>query len=478
MRWAPLAWIALAFAAAATARPPSISQPVVTTTGGAVEGRRLSDRLVFRGIPFAAPPLGRLRWQPPQPIRWSGTRRTADPAPACLQGDYGWNHADHVFADEDCLTLDLATPALAGKRPVLVWIHGGSNHAGSPGDTVLSSLVSQGIVVVGVRYRLGTLGFLAPRESGAIGGNYGLMDQIAALRWVKANIARFGGDPDQVTLGGESAGAEDVGLLLAAPAARDLFARAIMESGTPAFGLPYRPLAEARRLGDELGGLLGSVDPRRASPAALVAADARLHDGTLPHDDFLWLRTTIDGAVLPRAPDALLAEAPAKPLLIGTNAIELDLWGGRPYRDAFITATYGARADAAREAYGIAEGRDPAPDRRLGTIDQRIATDGTFVCPTDRLAAWWAGRGAPVFRYVFDGAPGGGRTSHARELGYVFGDDRVGGVHLQDYWAAFIKTGQPSSAWPRWPGQMRFDAAGATAEPRQIPGVCALATSF
>lgn len=347
LKLAAAAWVTLA-ASAPSALAARFADPVVTVTGGAVAGRRLPDRLVFRGIPFAAPPLGPLRWRPPQPARWPGTRRAVDPAPACLQGDYGWNHADHVFADEDCLTLDLATPALTGRRPVLVWIHGGSNHAGSPGDTVLSSLVGQGIVVVAVRYRLGTLGFLAPREGGASGGNYGLMDQIAALRWVRPNIARFGGDPDQVTIGGESAGAQDVGLLLAAPAARDLFARAIMESGTPTFGLPYRTLVEARRIGDQLTGLLGGIDPRRASPAALIAADAKLHDGALPHDDFLWLRATVDGAVLPRAPDALLADAPAKAMLIGTNAVELDLWGGRPYRDAFLAVSYGANADAAR----------------------------------------------------------------------------------------------------------------------------------
>jgi len=150
--------------------------PRVSTTSGIVEGDRKADRTIFRGIPFAAPPLGALRWQPPQPIRWAGVRPAADPAPACLQGNHGWNRAAYVFASEDCLTLDIETPTTTGRHAVLVWIHGGSNHAGSPIDTFMTSMVGEGIVVVGVRYRLGVLGFLAPRGSGATGGNYGLMD--------------------------------------------------------------------------------------------------------------------------------------------------------------------------------------------------------------------------------------------------------------------------------------------------------------
>ena len=453
---------------------PQPAAPRVTTSGGVVEGKQEADRIVFRGVPFAAPPLDALRWQPPRPIHWKGVRRATDPAPACLQGDYGWNRGEYVFASEDCLTLDIETPALAGRHPVLVWIHGGSNHAGSPQGIFMTSMVDHGIVVVGVRYRLGTLGFLAPRGAGASGGNYGLMDQIAALRWVQANVTRFGGDPDAVTIGGQSAGAQDVGLLLAAPAARPLFARAIMESGTPGFGVPYRSMKDAHRLDDQHRAILGRLDAHEASPVALIAADARLHDAALNSDEYLWLRATIDGVVLPRSPDTLLADAPAKPLLIGTNAVELDLWGGRPYRDGLLTRTYGTNEAAARTYYGIAAGIDPAPDTRLGSIDQRIATDATFVCPTDRLARLWAAKGAPVYRYVFDAAPGGGLTSHSRELSYVFGQDHAGDAHMQDYWAAFIASGTPTAAWPRWPQRMRFDAAGAHAEPATVPAICEL----
>ncbi|HWK35153.1 carboxylesterase family protein [Sphingomonas sp.] len=477
MRYIGLVW-ALAGLLVAPGAAQTTVAPRVVTTGGTIDGSRAADRLIFRGVAFAAPPVGPLRWQPPQPLRWSGVRRAIDRAPACIQADYGWNRADYLFASEDCLTLDIATPSLTGSRAVLVWIHGGSNHAGGPGDTVMSSLVGQGVVVVAVRYRLGTLGFLAPRSPQGTGGNYGLMDQIAALRWVRANIARFGGDPAKVTIGGESAGAQDVGLLLAAPAARDLFRQAIMQSGTPAFGMAYRPVEQAFRLGDQLVAALDGLDPRDASPAALVAADGRLHDADIVHDDYLWLRTTIDGVVLPESPAALLAAAPGKPLLIGTNVRELDIPGGRPFRDGFIAGHYGAKADAARAAYRIGGGVDPAPAPRGGTIDERISTDATFVCPADRLARLWAGKGAPVYRYVFDDAPGGGMTSHARELSYVFGEDRAGGVHLQDYWAAFIKTGAPGGGWSGWPRRMRFDASGATPEPAKIPTVCDLAVDL
>jgi para-nitrobenzyl esterase len=219
--------------------------------GGSVRGTIAGDgsTLLFRGIPFAAPPVENLRWKAPQPpVPWSGVRDASGPTPACIQNDQGWNHEDYLSGREDCLTLDVGTPSLTGKRPVLVWIHGGSNRAGSPGGMITSPIVREGIVLVGMRYRLGIFGFLShpalTREGGGSSGNYALMDQIAALRWVRANIAKFGGDPDDVTIAGESAGSQDVSLLLAAPAARGLFKQAILESGTPG------SLQEAERIGE------------------------------------------------------------------------------------------------------------------------------------------------------------------------------------------------------------------------------------
>jgi para-nitrobenzyl esterase len=400
-------------------------------------------------------------------VPWQGLRDASRPGPSCLQNDYGWNHADYVRASEDCLTLDVATTSLTGKRPVMVWIHGGSNRAGSAGETVRSSLARRGVVLVAVQYRLGLLGYLPHRalagEQGGHAGNYGLMDQIAALRWVQANIARFGGDPAQVTIFGESAGAQDVGLLLAAPETKGLFARAILQSGTPSFGLSWRPLNEALRLGDQLDAVMGtdgSIAPLRAASAhALLEADKALHDPALQHDDFLWLRTTIDGAVLSRDPRALLLEAPKRPVIIGSNRAEFGLPGGRAHRDADVDDAFGPNAEKARAFYRLDQ-PDPAPDPRLGDRDLRISTDILFRCPAGHLSDLLSGAGWPVWRYEFDMAPDGGRSFHGADIGFV-----MEGA-LQPYWLAFAQAGKPGPAWPAYaPGRRHamFDARGLTA---------------
>jgi para-nitrobenzyl esterase len=305
---------------------PAASQ-VVKVDGGLVHGVSWSGSTLFRGIPFAAPPVENLRWKPPQPvIPWKGVRESLDQPPSCVQNDQGWNHGDFVIGREDCLTLDVRTPSITGKLPVLVWIHGGSNRAGGPNDIVLSDVGKQ-VVIVGVRYRLGIFGFLShPKlsaEQGGSSGNYALMDQVAALQWVQRNIARFGGDPHNVTIAGESAGSQDVSLMIAAPAARPLFQKAIMESGTPGFGMPFRSLADAERIGDQADALLGAGEDlaklRSMSVPALLAVDLKLHDDALESDAMVWLRTTIDGKLFARSPRALLDEAPAKPVILGSN---------------------------------------------------------------------------------------------------------------------------------------------------------------
>jgi para-nitrobenzyl esterase len=458
MPWGRLPLLLFMTALVAAAPPP----PVVQVEGGRVSGSAdAAGTTLFRGIPFAAPPLDDLRWKPPAPaLAWRGIRNAAAPAPACVQNDQGWNRADYLSGREDCLTLDVATPSLRGRRPVLVWIHGGSNRAGSPGDIITSPIVRDGIVLVGIRYRLGIFGFLPHRalaaEAGGNTGNYALMDQIAALRWVQRNIAAFGGDPGNVTIAGESAGSQDVSLLLAAPAARSLFHKAILESGTPGFGMPFRSREEALRLGDQADALLDSggdvAQLRRASVPALLAADLKLHDDALESDSYMWLRTTIDGAVFPRSPAELLADAPPRPVIIGSNRFELDLPGGRPHRDAFVAKAFGPREAEARAFYRLDE-PDPRPDPRFGSRDQQIATDVTFRCPANGLAALLASKGAPVWQYEFDLADAGGQTRHALEIGYIFGDARsASGLSLRPYWTQFIKAGDPNlAAMPAWP---------------------------
>lgn len=463
--------------------------PVVKVDGGSIQGKAWNGGLLFRGIPFAAPPVGDLRWKPPQPVRvWAGVRESLDQPASCIQNDQGWNHADFVIGNEDCLTLDVRTPSMSGKLPVLVWIHGGSNRAGGPNDIIFSD-VAEKVIIVGVRYRLGMFGFLSHRkltaEQGA-SGNYGLMDQIAALKWVQRNIAKFGGDPANVTIAGESAGSQDVSLMLAAPAARPLFARAIMESGTPLFGLTQRSLHDAEMIGDQADALLNTggdlAKLRRASPAAVLAADLKLHDDTLEADDFMWLRTTTDGSVISKSVRQLLQEAPAKPIIIGSNRIELELPGGPPHRDSLVARSFERNSQAARAYYKLDEA-DPPEDPRLGSRNVQIATDITFRCPATRLATIWAVKGAPVWHYEFDSVPGGGKTAHAAEISYAFGTlEYAPGLQLKPYWLNFIRSGNPNGGnMPQWPpftasrpSHVLFSAAGVTPQGALRPEICSL----
>ena len=467
--------------------PLAAQEAVVAVEGGSVAGSASSGAVVFRGIPFAAPPLAERRWRPPEPVvAWQGVRAATEPAFACLQNLEGWNRDSWLHASEDCLTLDIRTPDLAGKRPVMVWIHGGSNRSGSPGGITEANLTDQGVVHVGIRYRLGLLGFLShpalSAEQGGSSGNYGLMDQIAALRWVQANIAHFGGDPGNVTIYGESAGAQDVSLLLAAPDARGLFHRAILQSGTPGFGMSFRPLAEAEELGRQLDRAAGSEGDlarlRALSPVALLTLqENQIADPLAEGGRSSWLRTTVDGKVLPDTPDRLLREAPSLPVIIGTNAVEFGADAGTVANLETFASQWFAEPAGALAAYRAEERRGADP--RRGHLELRIQSDGEFVCPADRLANLLAAQGWPVWRYEFDVGENGGLTRHAYEIGFVFDRKPVGGgARMQDYWTAFAITGDPNGAtalgearppWRRWragePRQMAFDEPHTGMEP-------------
>ena len=478
----------LVFALLAAATSVTAQAQVVPVTGGSIRGSEWDGGgHLFRGIPFAAPPVDSLRWKPPQPvIAWKGVRdATAQPA-SCVQNNQDWNYSDYLIGKEDCLTLDVRTPSMSGKLPVLVWIHGGSNRAGGPNDIVLSDVGKQ-VVIVGVRYRLGIFGFLShpalTAEQGG-SGNYGIMDQVAALRWVHDNISRFGGDPGNVTIAGESAGSQDVSLLLAAPAARGLFQKAIMESGTPGFGMPFRSLRDAERIGmqadDKLkaGGSLSSL--RRMSVPALLAVDLKLHDTAMISDGMTWLRTTVDGKLFPEDPRTLLGQAPPRPVIVGTNRLESG--SDRERRDEFIALAFGHNEAAAR-AYYRADQPNPADDPRLGSLDEQISTDITFRCPAEHLAELLSAKGAPVWRYEFDAAPHGGKTSHAAEISYAFGDSHfANGLQLKPYWINFIRTGDPNGEslpqWPRFtaaaPAHVLFNDSGVTPLGALRPEICSL----
>lgn len=438
---------------------PSVAKAHVAVTGGIILGRDSADgsSRIYKGIPFAAPPIGYLRWKPPAPvIPWSGIKKVADDAPACLQNDYKWNRAQYLVGSEDCLTLDVRAPKSTEKPlPVMVWIHGGSNRAGSGAGTIESSITARGVVLVAVQYRLGIFGFLShpalADEQGGSSGNYGLMDQIAALEWVQKNIAHFGGDPKNVTIFGESAGSQDVSLLLAAPSARGLFHKAIMQSGTPGFGMSARPLSEAMTLGDQLDQFIGGTHDiaklRRISAHALLAADKALVDNALWSQEFMWLRPTIDGAVLPSDPEKLLEHSPPLPVIIGNNRFEFGPAKGSLDIGAYTQHWFGRNATEALQLYKDEESRG---DPRLGHLEGRMETDVVFRCPANNLAEKLSKLDWPVWRYEFDvgpddGTPVGALTSHAYEIGYVMDRKPIGPssipIFMQDYWVAFAKSG-------------------------------------
>ena len=347
--------------------------------------------------------------------------------------------------------------------------------------------VGKQVVLVGLRYRLGIFGFLShpalTAEQGA-SGNYALMDQIAALRWVYDNIGKFGGDPANVTIAGESAGSQDVSLLLAAPAARGLFEKAIMESGTPVFGMKPRTVAEAERIGMQADDLLkarGSIDKmRRMSIPALLALDQKLHDAGTQSDTAIWMRTTIDGKVFPADPRKLLEQAPPRPVIVGSNKLEFGV--DRAQRDEAIARAFGPNEGAARAYYHLDQA-PPPDDPRLGSLDDQIGTDIVFRCPAEHMAQLLSGKGAPVWRYEFDSAANGGKTSHAAEISYAFGNSTFApGQSLKPYWVNFAKRGDPNGAnlpqWPRFTPQAQqhvlFDAKGVTVEGPLRPQLCSL----
>lgn len=443
--------------------------PLVNTTQGPVVGDRRTDGSVaFRGIPYAQPPVGNLRWKPPQPIRWQKPRLAITPGTACPQSDYGdWNHQAALSGREDCLTLELRTPTLtpASPLPVMVWIHGGGNRGGSGMGTIDSGIVASGVVLVNLNYRLGALGFLAhpalSAESPAhASGNYGLMDQQAALRWIKDNIARFGGDPSRITLFGESAGAQDIGLHLLMPASRGLFARAIEESGTPAFGVRPRTLPSAEALGDRLAQIAGAPPHadaralRRLPVASLLRAADTVHVPGLGDDSFIWLQMTIDGLVLPDTPGHLLARSAGhEPLIIGTNLHEFTTRDIAADAGAVIKARFGPNAPKILDHYGL-EGAPASPESALA-----VATDLIFRCPAEAMARARAAAGAPVWLYRFEHVGESGKpVVHGSEIASIMAAGHGGAAPMQAYWISFARGGDPNGApaqhWPQYEGSV------------------------
>jgi para-nitrobenzyl esterase len=445
----------------------------------------------FKGIPYAAPPVGALRWRPPRRVEpWSGVRPTDAFGANSMQGV--------VFDDidprlhgisEDCLYLNVWTPSLDSPEPlpVMVWIHGGGFVVGSGSEPRYdgANLAAKGIVVVTLNHRLNALGFLAhPELTGespdGASGNYGMLDLVAALRWVSRNIRAFGGDPNQVTIAGESAGSMAVSALMASPMARGLFARAIGESGAlfPSPGRSAISLGEAERAGVKFTRELGAaslIELRAMSAEAILAAS--------PGADVRPFRPIVDGYFLPRPPAEIFADGAQNdvPLLAGWNKDEgfnfslLKRGGEKSYAE-LARAIFGERTDAALALYPCgAPETDKASARALG--GDLVIIHGTWAWIEAQKKT---GR-SEIYRYRFDRAPltpegwFGATPSaeagafHAGELLYVFDNlhafawkitetDHAIAAMTSAYWVNFVRKGDPNGpGLPAWPSYREGD---------------------
>ena len=473
---------ALSLAVAANADPLTVK-----TAQGTLHGKLINDGKVraFLGIPYAAPPLGDLRWRAPQhPVKWSGVRDATSFTARCPQWPI-W--ADYIFLDsgpsEDCLHLHVYSPTTANgssRLPVMYRIHGGGYAAGAGSEPRYtdSLLPLHGVVLVTVDYRMGVFGFLASedlaKEGGGSAGNYGLMDMVAGLRWVKQNIAQFGGDPSNVTIFGESAGSFAVSSLMAAPEAQGLFQKAIGESGADFSGvIPTSTLAEREKRDQAWVDSLGvkSLAELRAMPMDKLLDEAK-------KKGIVGFSPVIDGRFLPESVAEIYAAGKQAhvPLLAGWNRDEragiLSKGMTSEKWKAFAMDHYGAHAEEFLKAFPADSDDEAVRSADNFTTDQFIAF-GT----RQWIEAQVKTGNAPVYRYHFELPappsemhPEGKYAWHSDDLEYVFGtldtrrgstwrpEDRKLSEEMIEYWTNFARTGDPNSAGlPAWP---RYDKTG------------------
>ena len=465
------------------AAPEAISAPLASTTGGELRGVREGDLSVFRGIPYAAAPTGDLRWAAPRPAgRWQGVRDASAFGPGCIQPPVP---ATSLYNDppsstsEDCLTLNIWAPHDVQDAPVIVWIHGGSLRIGASSLPMYdgSEYASRGVVFVSINYRLGVLGWLAHPElseesADGLSGNYGLLDQISALKWVRDNIAAFGGGPENVTVMGESAGALSTTYLMVSPPARGLFEKAIIQSTNlrsfPELSEAANGMPSAERIGVDMLAKLGASDI--AGARAMDAQDLTNRSTMAGFNP----QGTIDGTTLPRQLiDTFDSGEQARvPVIVGYNAHEYRPVGAPGVAMPTDADEYAARIGA---IYG-----DLAPEflriypHEGGTDALLDATgDGIFGASGERIAKSQQALGLGSYFYVFDHCYPSARARdlcafHASELPFTFGNlrgedlpdvwpvpdgpyDRAISNAMLDYWTSFAADGVPRAVGlPDW----------------------------
>jgi para-nitrobenzyl esterase len=483
-------------AGTATTASGSGGSPIVSTDDGAVRGTNAGTVDEFLGIPYAAPPTGHLRWRPPQPPpEWEGVRDATQFGPSCPQpaGPF----APPGPLSEDCLYLNVSTPALPGDGdhrmlgdgrhglPVLVWIHGGGLTTDAGRDYDPAKLAADGVVAVTINYRLGALGFLAhpalASRPGGAAGNYGLMDQQAALRWVRDNIHRFGGDPDNVTIGGESAGGLSVLAHLVSRGSRGLFQKAIIQSGS--FALNQQSLTDAEAAGEAFAAAAGC-------PGQTAACLRHLPVANLVNTPFVGIPGVVDGKVLPEPIGTALAAGrfTRVPVLNGTNHDEERIFvtfgftvsrgtdvlipGGTVTADSYQADIAAVLGVPAARAAAIAAEYPPAAYPSPAVAFSALVGDANFACPALRIDQETAQR-VPTYAYEFndDTAPpifSGPLipppvATHASELQYLFDlpsapvptplnpGQQALADSMRAAWANFAATGNPTTAATRWP---------------------------
>src|SRR5580693_8293590 len=475
-------------AQAGVARPAAGSHPapLVRITDGTIRGAAVAGGFAFRGLPYAAPPTGNLRWRPPQPpARWRGVRDATQFGPSCPQAASAFSPPGPF--SEDCLYLNVSTPALrpGASQPVLVWIHGGGFTQDSGRNYDPAKLAADGIVVVTINYRLGALGFLAhpalASRPGGPAGNYGLMDQQAALRWVQDNIRHFGGDPGNVTIAGQSAGGLSVLAQMVSPGARGLFAKAIIQSGS--FALNQQPLASAEAAGEAFAAQAGCPDQTAACLRSLPVS-------ALVSPNYVVIPGVVDGKVLNEPIGTALAAGrfARVPVLNGTNheeerifvSIGLTVSQGtdvpiahQPVNpDNYQTNISAALGVSAARAAEIAAEYPPTAYPFPWVAFSTLVGDASFACPALQIDQETSQR-VPAYAYEFndDTAPPiftgpllpPPVATHESELQYLFDlpnahfptplnpAQQALAASMQAAWANFAATGNPATAAVPWP---------------------------
>jgi para-nitrobenzyl esterase len=462
---------------------------VATTNLGKVQGQSSSNGvLVFKGIPFAAPPVGNLRFMPPQPAKpWSGTRHALTFGKAEAQPPDALTGTPQQAQSENCLTLNVWTPGLDNtKRPVMVWIHGGGFTNGSGSDSIYdgANLSKRGdTVIVTINYRLGPFGFLylgniaGPQY--AQSGNLGLLDQLAAIKWVRDNARAFGGDPGRITVFGESAGSISISALLGMPAARGLFNRAIAESGAANLAHSTQSAEAITARFMQIAGVSDIAGLRSLTTSQMVSAEAEMKKQKMQAE--LLFGPVVDGSALPQAPlDAIAGgSAAGVDLLIGTNLNEINLWTltvpsvarfplsvvstYMPVVQSAISLTSLATPEAVAASY---KSRRPAATD--GEVSLAVITDSMFRVPAIRIAEARSPKQSKTWMYLFTWpSPVLPRLGacHAIELPFVFGNLKAARISaliggnppqslvdtMQSAWLAFARNGNPSaSGVPEW----------------------------